>query len=150
MHKRKQTGLTLIELMVVVAIIGVLASVAVSSYQDYVAKVQTAGALSEISMAKVSLEQRISLGLDTGDVIALTGNTVEVLSLVSINKASSERCASYDVSVVATGTASIICTMKGGIEVEGKTIRWTRTTTGKWSCDTTVVNKLAPKSCPGV
>ena len=39
MHKRQQ-GLTLLELMVVIAIIGVIASLAVPSYQDYVIRAQ--------------------------------------------------------------------------------------------------------------
>lgn len=149
MFKSKQAGVTLIELMVVVTIIGILATVAFPAYQDYTAKAQITGAMSEITAAKVSLEQRITAGLDGGDAVALTGNTVAELSLVGIRSASSERCSNYAVDVLETGEASITCTMKGGNQVAGQTIAWSRSVAGVWSCATTALNKVAPKTCHG-
>ena len=56
-YKQKQKGFTLIELMIVVAIIGILAAIAIPSYQDYTARAQVAEAVNLAAGFKTGLAE---------------------------------------------------------------------------------------------
>ena len=64
----KEKGFTLIELMIVVAIVGILAAIAIPAYQDYVVRARVTEGLSIASSAKTTVSENASTGanLDLG------------------------------------------------------------------------------------
>jgi type IV pilus assembly protein PilA len=64
--KKNQQGFTLIELMIVVAIIGILAAVAIPAYQDYTVRARVAEGINLASAAKANVEDVLSSGNANG------------------------------------------------------------------------------------
>ena len=132
--KRMQQGFTLIELMIVVAIIGVLAAIALPMYQDYVAKAQVTAGLAEITPGKTQYEVLLNEG-------KTTINDISELGLKN-----SARCDITDITALSE-TGTIECTLKGSPKVNSKKITLTRTADGTWSCSTSVDAKYKPVGC---
>src|SRR5690554_7498522 len=67
MKLQMQKGFTLIELMIVVAIIGILASVAIPQYQNYIAKTQVSRVMAETGALRTAVETCMMDGIDETD-----------------------------------------------------------------------------------
>lgn len=137
-HNRTEIGFTLIELMFVLTIIGILSSIAVPQYQNFIARSQHAAGLADITLGKHKME------------ILLNEYVNSVLTTLTIGlPASTSNC---DISVNNPGaTSTIICTLKGSVKVAGKKITLTRTNnSGIWACTSTALSVYSGKSCQGI
>ncbi|MEG2031436.1 MAG: pilin [Janthinobacterium sp.] len=76
MKRSIQQGFTLIELMIVVAIIGILAAVALPAYQDYTTRARVTEGLSLASAAKTAVADAYA-NLTTGDIEAYDGKSAQ-------------------------------------------------------------------------
>ena len=157
--KTMQKGFTLIELMIVVAIIGILAAVAIPSYQNYIAKSQVSRVMGETGSFKTNVDNCLLAG--TTNVVYLAGdastNTDCALGASVSNLLGTTGTAPAGVpQVVISAAAASTITATFGNNAAGtltagtaKTVTWTRDVNGSWSCATTAPAKYAPAGCPG-
>ncbi len=142
--KKIQQGFTLIELMIVVAIIGILAAIAIPAYQNYIARSQMTEAMSLTGGLKVTVAEIWS---QTGECPASGSDGVPEATDVTGN---------YVLSVEAAGTApgcTITATMKDtGVQsgIVSKTLTLTMGDAGgsvTWACTSSADQKYLPKAC---
>ena len=114
-------GFTLIELMIVVAIIGVLASVAIPQYQDYITKSQVAKLVASISPIKTMVEDHL-YGSDTFPTSLAGAKAPSDAELVFAAGADN-----------GAGTIQLELTAGGAGQV-GYFVQFARNKDGDWSC----------------
>ena len=100
--KKAQSGFTLIELMIVVAIIGILASIALPAYQTYTQKAQ----FSEVVLATSAPKTAVEIGSQTGVALAdLDGGSNGVIDLTATGFVTSVN--TVNGVITATGIAAL-------------------------------------------
>jgi len=156
---KKQQGFTLIELMIVVAIIGILAAVAIPQYQDYIARSQLTRVVGEVSALKTSVEENLMRGsYNTGG--SNTGMTVANLGYVGSNLALSSYGDSLGLDItfvnsgLGAGTLKVTVGGDASAAVVGAIVTVSRSAAGLWSCIVTAStsaswkDSFAPAGCP--
>ena len=167
--KKIQQGFTLIELMIVVAIIGILAAVALPAYQDYTARAQTSEGMSLLGGLKVPLAE--ALTSNTLPLACSTAASVPGVPNTAVPPAPSNAVApipagalatennlvlsgKYVSGIVATPTATTcqlvatFATTGVSAKLSGQTLTFTYTPdNGNWNCTGSMPASIKPKNC---
>lgn len=151
--KTVQKGFTLIELMIVVAIIGILAAVAIPQYQNYIGSSQVSRVMGETGAIRTAVENCMMNGIEEAKCeLGWSSSNLLGDGGVDVND---QKGLAVTYSLTA-GTASIAATFGANASsaITTKTLTWTRAgnestddAPGSWKCTTTVPERFAPAGC---
>lgn len=153
-HLLPQSGFTLIEMMIVVAIIGILAAVAIPQYQIYVGKTQVTRVINELGQLRLSVEEclqtgRNTIGLDTNECDPRATPSNLILGGSQVGVVLPNNAGVAQMSNPLTLTTRITATISNQVTptIAGKKVAWLRSSDGSWSCSSNIAVVYLPQSC---
>ncbi|WP_090255691.1 pilin [Ectothiorhodospira marina] len=140
---KRQAGFTLIELMIVVAIIGILAAIAIPAYNDYTNRAKASEVVLAASSARTCVSEMVQSGIadrsscENGFTATSLVETLDVSSVgvITVDATAANTDFGQDVQVILTPQDS-----------SGNTIDAAATSIAEWSCSGTPTNWM-PANC---
>lgn len=153
-HLMTQNGFTLIELMIVVAIIGILAAIAIPQYQNYIAKTQATRVITELGQLRLTVEEclqtgRTTIGLGTNDCDprATGSNLIVGGSQVGVVLPNNMGVAQITNPLVLATSITATVSTQVNPSLAGKKVQWLRSSEGSWSCSSNIKINYLPSFC---
>ncbi|MCP5148777.1 MAG: pilin [Pseudomonadales bacterium] len=151
--QKKQQGFTLIELMIVIAIVGILAAIALPAYQDYTVRAKMSEALANLAEAKTSIAEYYAangyMPTSSGAAGFNSDPNTDIVASIKYTSTSGEPiiAAQINFEQVPGETADVFFALSGFTD-SGRTLRWI-CKPGDTTGATPMPQKYLPANCRG-
>jgi type IV pilus assembly protein PilA len=159
---QNQKGFTLIELMIVVAIIGILAAIALPAYQDYTARTKVSEVILAGTTCKTAVTEVSQTGLRTVPATnpfscdeAPTGGVTQYVTSVAASKVGVITITAQNIAADINGKTIVLTPYTNAViddankTVEADFVAGTSKTVRAWTCGGTIPAQYLPASCRG-